>query len=315
MRITRDTAVRMGGSPRGTDRRLLIAAGLGVAGIVAGLIIGAVICSPGEEDEEQTGCRNDDDCSHGTICAAGGCLILISSEHPMIWHEDVTNQLDAGVPWQPQPTFGEKLLMPDRCPASKGHVDKPKKDQITPLSKATVYEINSKNMTIYKHARKKGNVWVDSFRFWFSNPDVLDSATFCASKEIAHISSGKDHWKGKKAAYVGAALARAVPANTVSAAAISVRRDLPQPDAQGMRTLVFDLEAVSGGKARYHSIAVFPLGSDVTAIQGPPPTQQRLLIGFVAYYWEHGSSPSQVAVSYRVLTDARKTLDISKLNP
>ena len=66
---------------------------------------------------------------------------------------------------------------------------------------------------------------------------------------------------------------------------------------------------------RRHTVASFPLGTDVIAISGPPPTQQRLLQGHVAYYWEHKDRPSNVSIRFRSSDEAHEPLDITEVKP
>ena len=64
-----------------------------------------------------------------------------------------------------------------------------------------------------------------------------------------------------------------------------------------------------------HTVVALPLGSDVLSIQGPQPSGQRLLTGYVAYYWAHGELPSEIAVRFRLPEVSGRVLDVAELNP
>ncbi len=310
----------MGSKPPIDRRKLILILGVSAAVLLVLVIVLAVSGGPeGEEGGPQYGCKSDAECGPKNICAAGGCLILISSELPDIWRDDVRHQLippDGGPAWQPAPTYGEKLLEPSICPAPTGKMDPPNEKKLSPIVRATVFDIRPREIRLYKHMRAQASVWIDALRFWFPGFDKLDAPTVCASDKVAHVKIGTASYRGKTETYIDTALARAAPAGVVSAAAVSVRRELPQADKDDIRTLSFDLEAIIGTTARYHTIVTVPLGMEVLGIQGPPPTQQRLLIGFVAYYWEHGAGASHVGLRFRIpeVLEA-PNLDLGKLNP
>ncbi len=310
--------VRMGGGGWFAYRKYVIAGGIGAALTLVIVILSTSVSSSRDDEVEEAGCKSDDECGPRSICAAGGCLILISSEQRSIWHEDVKHQLyppDGGPPWEPQPTFGEKLIPSKRCPVPSGKVDPPKRTKVLPLAKATVFEIEPTQIIVHKHQRAKGSIWVDALRFWMPGFDLLDEPTLCSSKDVAHVSIGKVLWRGKKTPFIDVALSRVAPAGVVASAGISVKRQFPPADKEGLHTLEFALEPVIGVEARFHTIVTVPLGTDVAAISGPPPTQQRLLIGYVAYYWEHTTASSEISISFRPASEVRNTFDITKLNP
>ncbi|MCP4674963.1 MAG: hypothetical protein GY854_05550 [Deltaproteobacteria bacterium] len=310
--------VRMGGDPGIAHRKYIITGGIGAILVLVIVIVAVSTSSTSDDKAEETGCKSDDECGPRSICAAGGCLILISSEQRSIWHEDVEYQLnppDGGPPWQPQPTFGEKLVSSTKCPAPSGKVDTPERTKVLPLAKATVFEIEPTRIIVHKHQRARGSIWIDALRFWMPGFDSQDEPTICSSKDVAHIAVGKALWRGKTTTFIDAALSRVAPAGVVASAGVSVKRQLPPADKEGLHTLEFTLEPVIGVEARFHTIVTIPLGTELSAISGPPPTQQRLLIGYVAYYWEHTTAPSEISVSFRPASKVHSRFDITKLNP
>jgi hypothetical protein len=305
----------MGGGGGGRVPWKTIAIALGGAVVIA--VVVAVVLLPGEEDqrEQVRGCRSDDDCRAGSVCLARGCLILLSSEHQGIWRDDVGAQLDAGASWKPRPRFGKKLSKASQCPAPAGKFDKPDMSRTVPEVKITVYELADDGMRLHKQMAAKGEVWLDALRFWMPPGLTIDANKICASSKVDQIAAGKGRWRGKTASFVDVSLKQAAPAGRLTEATVTAETPLPEADAEGVRTLALGLDPVFDEQASEHTVVALPLGSDVLSLQGPPPTGQRLLTGYVAYYWEHGERPSELAFKFRLPKASGKVLDVSELNP
>lgn len=311
--MARET-VRMGGSSGGAPWKP-IAIAVGVALVVA--VVTAVVLWPDETEEtgRERGCRGDDDCKPGSICLSRGCLILLSSEHAGIWRDDVQAQLDAGVAWKPHPKFGKKVVEASACPAAVGKVDKPDESRTVPVLGITVFELASDSMRVHKQLAAKGEVWLDSLRFWMPPGVAVDPHKTCASPGVDQIAVGRGRWRGKTAHRVDVSLKQAAPAGRVAEAMVVAETALPEADVEGVRTLAVGLDPVFDEQAGEHTIVALPFGADLLSIQGPPPTGQRLLTGYVAYYWDHGDRPSELAVRFRLPPSTGKLLDVSELNP
>jgi hypothetical protein len=126
---------------------------------------------------------------------------------------------------------------------------------------------------------------------------------------------GKQPRGTKKTWFVDATLTQTVPVGAVSSAAVAVCQTLAPPDAEGGRMLSFSLPSVFGGDIRRHTVVAFPLGADINSLTGPPPKQQRLLRGFVAYYWEHKPRASRVSINYKLPDKENPKLDLTAVNP
>jgi hypothetical protein len=311
--MTRET-VRLGGGGGGPPWKVI---GVGVGGALVVAVVLAIVLWPDQDGAPAAsrGCRSDDECKPGSACLAGGCLILLSSEHPGIWHDDVAAQVDAGPAWKPHAAFGEKVLAASRCPARTGAVEKPDESRTTPVLKITVFELVEDGLRVHRQLAAKGQLWLDALRFWFPSGVAIAPERICVSSGVDHVAVGEERWRGKTAGFVDVALERAAPAGRVAVAAVSVHAPLPAADAEGVRTLALGLDKVFDEQMAEHTIVALPLGSDVLALQGPPPTSQRLLRGFVAYYWEHGDRASELALRFRLGPSADRVLDVTQLKP
>lgn len=306
--------VRMGGGGGGVPWKP-IAIVLGAAVVIA-LVVAVVLWPDDPDDQKQArGCRSDEDCRAGSVCLARGCLILLSSEHQGMWRDDVGSQLDAGASWKPRPKFGKKVAKTSQCPAPVGEFDKPDMSRTVPEVKITVYELADDAMRVHRQMAAKGEVWLDALRFWFPPGLVVDAKKCCASQAVDQIAVGKGRWRGKTAHFIDVSLKQAAPAGRLTEAAVTAEIALPAADAEGVRTLALGLDPVFDEQASEHTVVALPLGSDVLSLQGPPPTGQRLLTGYVAYYWDHGDRPSEMAVKFRLPEILGKVLDVSELNP
>jgi len=307
--------VRMGGGGGGGLPWKPIAAVIGAAIVAA--VVAAVLLWPEEEGgaEGPRGCRSDDDCRAGSVCLARGCVILLSSEHQGIWRDDVQAQLDAGVSWKPRPKFGKKVTPASQCPAAQGKVEKPDESRTVPVVRITVFELAHDGMRVHEQMGAKGEVWLDGLRFWMPPGLKVEPGKTCASPAVDRIAVGTGSWRGQSAQYIDASLKQAAPAGRVTEATVMAGTALPAADAEGVRTVALALDPVFDEQASEHTVVALPLGSDVLALQGPPPTGQRLLSGFLAYYWEHGDRPSELAIKFRLPPTTGQVLDVTELNP
>jgi hypothetical protein len=307
--------VRMGGGGASGPPWKLIGICLGAA-VVIGLVV-LFVSLPEEEDDVRKpwGCQSDADCKTGSVCLARGCLILLSSELPDMWRDDVASQLDAGVPWEPRPTFGKKVLPASECPADVGAVEKPDESRAMPVLKVSVFELTDDGLRVHKQMAAKGAVWLDALRFWLPPGIAIGTGETCSSPGVDRIAVGQGRWRGKTAHYVDVSLKQAAPAGKVTGATVMVKTELPAADKEGTRTLAIGLDPVFEEHTSEHTVVALPLGSDVVAIEGPPPTGQRLLSGFVGYYWEHADLPSELAVRFRLPPVSGSVLDVTELNP
>jgi hypothetical protein len=184
-----------------------------------------------------------------------------------------------------------------------------------PEVKITVYELADDGMRVHKQMAAKGEVWLDTLRFWMPPGLPVDAKQTCASPAVDQIAVGKGRWRGKTASWIDVSLKQAAPAGRLTEAAVLTETPLPEADLEGVRTLALGLDPVFDEQASEHTVVALPLGSDVLSLQGPPPTGQRLLTGYVAYYWEHGDRPSEMAVKFRLPEISGKVLDVTELSP
>jgi hypothetical protein len=287
------------------------------AAIVALVAVGVLVMLPEDEvaSTKRPGCDSDAECKPGTSCIGRGCLILLSAEDPVLWRDDVKAQLDPQLPWKPRNKFGQKLPPAARCPAAKGKGIKPDESRTTRVLKVSVYEISGQGLRLYQRIKAKSNMWLDALRLWFPTLSKIASDRVCASPEVDSLTVGSGRWRGRNAQRIDLALKRAVPAETVTGAAVSVEAPLPPAAPDGSRLLDLGLDPVFESGSAEHTVVALPLGADLTTIDGPPPVDQRLLTGYVAYYWQHGRSPSELAIRFRVPDKQHRRLDLAELSP
>lgn len=314
MADARGQGVRLGGGdgPRLPPLWLMAAGG---AAVVAIAVVIIVLSRGGKAETAATGCRSDAECGEGRICAAGGCLFLLASEHPGIWRDDVAAQADGGVAWTQRPSAGESLLSTATCPAPVRKLVAPDEGKLTLLAKVIVYTVDQGRLRVYQYRRSKGEIWYDVMRFWFPDLKRLDTAQSCLSSELVALGPGQGSFRGAPSKLVDAQLKQAAPTGKTVAGAVSVATDLPPADAGGFRTLSFGLDPVYLDGARFRTVVALPLGSDVASLGGPPPDDQRLLKGFFAYYWEHRDAAAKVSVRFREPAVIRERLAVEQINP
>ncbi len=284
--------------------------------VVVVIIVIIVLLQHGESKIDKTrGCESNGDCARGSMCAAGGCLVMLSSEHLGMWREDINAQLDAGVPWHPLSAFGEKIAPTPICPAAQGKVTSPDKKHTTPKIDVTVYEIDVNGIRIHKQQKVQGTMWLDSMRFWFPGEKTLLTKDLCVSASVDKVVLARKTAHGYPGTRVDVSLRQSVPVGAVAAATLTALNDLPGENKDEARTLSFPLPPVTRPDAIARTVLALPLGADLLSIEGPPPIRQRLLTGYVAYYWTHGDSQSDVTVVFRVPSAKMGKLDLDELNP
>jgi hypothetical protein len=211
--------------------------------------------------------------------------------------------------------FGQRVVQASECPVATGKVEKPDESRAMPVLKITVFELAHDGARVHKQLAAKGAVWLDTLRFWFPPGIEIDPAKTCASPGVDRAAVGKGRWRGKTAQRVDVSLKQAAPAGKVTGATVMVEAALPKADAEGVRRLAVGLDPVFDKQTHEHTVVALPLGADVLGIEGPPPTGQRLLSGFVGYYWQHGERPSEMAVRFRLPEFSSRALDVTELNP
>ncbi len=293
-------------------KRIYLLAGVGalLLVIVAATI---VVAGSGEEDTlSLPGCADDTACGAGRVCLNRGCQVLLSSEYAGLWHSEVEAQLTPGGGWKPRSDPGEKIPPAVTCPASEGKVPEPRLRKMSVVMKVQVLELGLQRVRHYLYQRVKGSVWIDALRFHFPTGAKLDGARICQGAGVAHVSVGKD---AAQRAFVDVALGQASPAGVDAKGAVSLWVEQKETDTEGERIISFNLEPIIGDGKRYRTVLAVPLGADVLAINGPPPAEQRLLKGFVAYYWNHKETLSDVSVTYRLANVSPLPLDYTTVRP
>ncbi len=308
----RDT-VRMGKQRNFPTLKLLIFL---ISAVVVVVIVVIVMLRHDEPTADKAHrCESNGDCARGSMCAAGGCLVMLSDEHLGMWRDDIMAQIDAGVPWRPLSAFGEKIAPTPICPATEGKVTSPDKKHTTPKVAVTVYEVDLDWIKVHKQQKVQGTMWLDSIRFWFPGKKTLQTTDLCVSASVDRVALARKTAHGYQGTRVDTSLRQSVPVGAVAAATLTARSDLPEEKKDGMRTLSFPLPPVTGREAIARTVLAVPLGADLSSIEGPPPIKQRLLTGYVAYYWTHGDTQSDVTVVFRVPRTKMGNLDLDELNP
>ncbi|MDD5308081.1 MAG: hypothetical protein PHU25_12235 [Deltaproteobacteria bacterium] len=306
-----DRAVRMSGS--GLPRWVLPAGGAFVAVLIAAVLV-AVLSGRKEEAKADTRCSSDVSCGQGRICAAGGCILLLSSENADLWREELAAQLTPGRVWSPRNAVGEKIVPAVVCPAPSGIVEKPDDAKVRPVSRVTVVELGAGKITTHAQVSVIGEQWVESVRAWLPSYVKIKGAGLCISPDASFAVLGAGQWRGRKRSYADVALKSAAPAGRVGGAGVAVTSPAPAPDKDGMSVLTIELEPVFG-TSQGHTVLAVPLGAEIASLQGPRPSLERLLKGYVVYDWDHGSTPTEVTVRYKVPPQALPALDVASVNP
>lgn len=302
--------VRMGSNRRGRKRKLAAGAIALIFALVAAV---ATIFTSAPEDQGKTqkGCSSDGDCGGGRICASGGCLLLIPNENPAVWRNEVQNQLDPKKIWEPYPAFGVKLEPRSRCDVPREDIELPNSSQVTVTSEAAVYEVLPDGLWLHLYQTAEARIWIEAIS-WILPPSFdTPPKTICAGSGVSSVETGS-----AAGIRIAAGLKHTVPVGGQAKAEVSVLLDLPAANSLEERTLVLPLAAKNARSSKEITAAAFPLGADIIAMEGPVPRAQRLLDGFVAYYWEHQTQRSEAAVRF-TLPEGKNTkrLDITSVRP
>jgi len=286
--------------------------------VVAAISMIVQLLSPLEHEPEIDGCSDEKGCPEGLFCAARGCVVLLQNEFPDVWAEDVASQLDTDPEtpkWELPSTFGEKLPLALKCDVPEKKVEQFDESKILAVRMVRIFDLGVDGAKVYRYSRSRGSIWVGALRFWLDRDQKPEPETVCASPGLTAVARGTGLHQGTEKAYVDGELARAVPADVEATGAIAHQMILPAADVEGYRTLSFDLlPAILEGQ-RFHTVVAVPLGSDVSSIDGSAPARQRLLTGFIAYYWEHPKTRSRVHFRFRLPKEGGSALNISEVKP
>ncbi len=304
-------SIRMGHrrTDGGSPLKWLLAAGAAVA-VVAGVFIYSMKSAP---DRRSDGCLGDGDCRKGLLCADGGCIVLAADEIPDMWREDILRQTDPEKGgFSPRPAFGVKLLDADVCPGKQAPLKVEKGGAVTTHHEVTVYAFGLDHLKILQQRRAESSMWMDRMRFRFQHVGPESPPVYCHGGEVASL----EVTPGKVENTVDALLTQAVPARAPAEASVMERRFIERdPSGRNPGKLLFATSPVRDRDRKEVSVVAFPLGTDILSMEGPPPTAQRLLTGYFAYYWKHGDKRQTVSISARLPKKLRNDLDFSQLNP
>ena len=253
-------AIRMGRQPeRKLGKTLIILVFLAVIGI--GFVLINVVNR--DDDEEETfGCEGDEQCPEGSICALGGCLILLSSEHKGVWKDEIAEQLDMARPWKPAGDVGEPMIPTSECPTNLQKEDKPIEKNMIPLSEVSVYALSSDQVLLHMQKRVKGVMWLNGVRFWLPGVLKVDTGNTCLSKSADNYRVGTGRHMGNKTTYLDAYLRQASPAGSMVSLSMSTKYTPPKPDESGYLNFKVDLKPIPHPDTKTVTIMLLPLGTD-----------------------------------------------------
>jgi hypothetical protein len=299
--------VRLSAASR--SKRVIVAAivAVVVAAVVAFILFGWR--RGAEPMEKNEGCAKDIDCGAGRICALNGCLPLISSERASNWRADLAAQLSPKSTWHPRPTYGEKWVFADVCPIPTGTAAPLEEGRVSLVHQTRVFEILADKVRIHVQKRERGARWLEAMRLVFPIGGPLDLKRACASAEVsqAEVARGRTDT-------LSVALKQTVPAGALASATVSVETELPPAGRDGLRTLKIPLEPVADGAIAV-TVAAVPLGANIARMGGPAPARQRLLSGFVAYYWRHSKERGTVAIAFDLRAAGAAKLSLDDIKP
>ena len=308
--------LRMGGPKKvNVPRILLFVVILLVLGAGSYLLTVILRSSDKPAGKARVGCQGDDECDNGTMCVAGGCMIMLSSEHRGIWKDDIAAQLDGGVGWEPAPSFGQKILEAKTCPLKQGDFRKTDYKHVVPLVRVNLYEVATHSLFIHKMLKAKGTMWLESLRLSFPSWARLNKNKLCGSSYLDSFYARMDDEGNLMGSDFHVAFKQAVPVGGDVTILVKAEVDLPAADAEGFRSMTMELNPRSETEDDGHTVLALPLGSSLVSIEGPPPAKQRLLTGYVAYYWEHDPEPGEVTVRFKVPEFSGSPLDLKEINP
>ncbi|MBN2802479.1 MAG: hypothetical protein JXR91_05260 [Deltaproteobacteria bacterium] len=264
------------------------------------------------------GCLGDGDCKGGYLCAAGGCITLLSDEIPSMWHDGLNRQSGESEkseePWAPRPSYGIALIDASLCSGEYRENLKASKNGgvVTTEYAVTVIEVGANFVRTIKQAKSSSSMWLNRMSFNFDPlGDGEGEPLFCHSKNIDEISV-----KNLSAVIsVQAALSQSSPANAPAESSVSMRNSLTFSGKKKNTEISFSLSPVRGTDKKESTVLAIPLGTEIMAMSGPAPFKQRLLTGYVAYYWKNSSKRGVVSVKMKLPSKVKKSLDLREVKP
>jgi hypothetical protein len=296
----------------GVHRRPGRAIAIGIAAVlVAGgaFAIAYIRFAGGSTEKRRMGCEADADCGAGRMCARNGCFPLAGTESADVWRADLNALQQLATSWRPRAAFGEKLASPQACPAAAAKANLLDPNKIALVHRTQIVEVGGERLRLLVQSKMRGMQWVEAMRFSFPGVRRIDPTRLCASAAVAGVA-----FDARRPDTVDAELVQSVPAGSVATATLSLEVDLPRADKDGLRAIEIPL-ASAPGEAAIVTVLALPLGTDVAKLSGPAPSRQRLLPGFVAYYWNHGKKPGKVTISLAIKPSRGLELSLDDVKP
>lgn len=286
---------------------------------VCALIIGTVFYFTRPVDEKPTrhfdGCNSNKECTNGRICAAGGCIILLSDEIEEMWERDLDQQFNANTtsaPWNPHPAFGTKLLNANNCTGkSQGELRFDAQGVVTIFKKVNIFVATTNDFQLFQQIEAKSTMWMKSLPFQLPKAFSQPPNVFCHSSEINAFKVTPS----PTLTQLTAALTHSAPAGSVVSAAMLAKRPLPKPAKDGSATIEFDLSPIITGVTEEKTVLTLPLGTDMISLKGSQPSRQRLLHGHVAYYWTHDNRPHAITAIIKLPQSDSLPLNFHEIKP
>jgi hypothetical protein len=233
----------------------------------------------------------------------------MGSERASDWRADLAAQLSPKSTWRPRPTYGEKWVFADVCPIPSGPAAPLEDGKVSLVHQTRVFEILADKLRIHVQKREKGARWLEAMQLVFPTGGPIDLKRACASAEVsqAEVARGRPDT-------LNVALKQTVPAGALASAAVSIETELPPAGRDGFRTLKIPLEPVADSAIAITAAAV-PLGANIARMGGPAPVRQRLLSGFVVYYWRHTKERGTAAIAFDLRAAGGAQLSLDDIKP
>ena len=292
------SGVRLGGGGTGGGGRspwIFIGVGAAVVPAVV-VILWAVLCKETGPARTLDGCQSDAACDSGRFCAAGGCIVLLSSEHRGIWRDEIAAQRAPSGNWQPVSEPGDRLLSENVCPLPTRTMPEARSDKIRVEKSARVVEVSADGIVEHFQQKVRGSIWVDVVPFPVGEAGSAAFVHICGTEG----TSGVRRRETKTGPILDVLLKSAVPAEKSVVAGVSFRTAAPPPDENGVSTLLIRPAPPRFAGMQQHTAVVFPLGTEVLSVSGPMPSRQKLLNGHVLYDFTHSANTASVALTYRL---------------
>lgn len=285
---------------------------MGLAALMAVVFsVVGVSCKDSKQTREND-CRASKGCPARHVCALGGCIPLIPDEPEVMWKSEIAAQSgDSEKSWSPRPAFGDALLDAPLCSnIEKNTLEKQKGGVISIQRGIAVYAFSTQDVKVVLQKKASSSMWQDYIKFQFPRTTLTGTPTYCISENL----NGIKVLPNKVETGVAAVLNEAAPANVPFTVAMMERRPL---GAQAASEISYDivLPPVRTKDREDTSVLVLPLGTDVLSMEGPAAANQRLLQGYVAYYFNHTETRSKITIRMRLPTTPSLPLDFSQLKP